>query len=96
MPKGHLDSLYDALISAGAGTIGNYTGVLSYSLVTGCWTALPGSNPYIGKAGEKSQAEEYKIEIRCDDDRLDDVLNAIKAAHPYEEPVINVIPLIGQ
>lgn len=36
---------------------------------------------------------EERIEMRCDDDRLGDVLAAIRHAHPYEEPAIDVYPL---
>ena len=39
------------------------------------------------------QAEELKIEVCCRGERLCETLAAIRAAHPYEEPVINVIPL---
>ena len=38
-------------------------------------------------------AEELKIEVCCRGERLHETLAAVRAAHPYEEPVINVIPL---
>ena len=38
-------------------------------------------------------ATEIKIEVCCRADRLEQTLQAIKAAHPYEEAVINVLPL---
>ena len=41
------------------------------------------------------QAEELKIEVCCRGERLCETLAAVRAAHPYEEPVINVIPLAG-
>ena len=43
--------------------------------------------------GQLCRAEEIKIEVCCPAARLDETLAAVKAAHPYEEPVINVLPL---
>lgn len=34
-----------------------------------------------------------KVEVTCRIARLEETLAAVKAVHPYEEPVINVIPL---
>ncbi|MDR3766264.1 MAG: cytochrome C biogenesis protein, partial [Butyricicoccus sp.] len=36
---------------------------------------------------------ELKVEVTCRRERLAQTLEAVKAVHPYEEPVINVIPL---
>lgn len=36
---------------------------------------------------------ELKAEVTCRTERLKETLAAIKKVHPYEEPVINVIPL---
>jgi hypothetical protein len=40
------------------------------------------------------QGEEYKVETTCFADILESVIAAIRAAHPYEEPVIHVIELV--
>ena len=55
--------------------------------------ASGGTDPFLGTPGEVCQAEELKIEVCCQGERLCETLAAIRAAHPYEEPVINVIPL---
>ena len=39
--------------------------------------------------------EVWKVEVCCREDRLAETLAAARAAHPYEEPVINVLPLVG-
>ncbi len=41
-----------------------------------------------------SYEELYKAEVCCREDRLRETVLAIKAIHPYEEPVINAIQLI--
>lgn len=40
--------------------------------------------------------EEEKIETVCDVKILKQVLKRLREAHPYEEPVINIIPLIDE
>ena len=94
LPQTHLSALQHALAQAGAGHIGNYDCCLSYSPVTSCWRPLSGTHPYLGTTGELCTQPEIKVEVVCSTDRLDQTLQAIKAVHPYEEPVINVIPLL--
>jgi hypothetical protein len=40
--------------------------------------------------------EEVRIETFCDRDRAKAVVAAIRAAHPYEEPVIYLLPLLDE
>lgn len=91
--KTHFDVLREALRQVDAGHIGQYDGCLSYSEVKGCWRPLPGSKPFEGEENKLCWGEEYKVEVCCRAEKLEDTLAAVKAAHPYEEPVINVIPL---
>lgn len=93
IPELHFPVLQKALQEADAGHIGNYDCCLSFSRVTGQWRPLPGTDPYLGTENEICQAEELKVEVTVRGDRLEDTLRAVKAVHPYEEPVINVIPL---
>lgn len=94
-PESHLGAVREALWSVDAGHIGNYDRCLSWSRVNSCWRPLEGACPYDGRAGELSQAEEIKIEVCCREGRLAETVSAIKSAHPYEEPVINILPLAG-
>ena len=95
IPETHLAVLQKALQEADAGHIGKYDCCLSYSRVTGCWRPLEGANPYLGSAGEISSEPELKVEVTCRMDRVAETVAAVKRVHPYEEPVINVIPLLG-
>ena len=88
-----MELLRPALPSVDAGHIGNYDGCLSYSRVTGCWRPLEGTTPYLGKEGQFCAEPELKVEVTCRTERVEETLTAVKAVHPYEEPVINVIPL---
>ena len=91
LPESHLEAVQQALWSVDAGHIGRYDCCLSYSPVIGAWRPLAGTAPYLGRMGEVCHAPELKV--CCLAARLDETLAAIKSAHPYEEPVINVIPL---
>lgn len=93
IPKSYLKVLQEALRSVDAGHIGNYDSCLSYSEVTGCWRPLAGSNPYLGEKDIVSSEPELKVEVTCLREKVDTTVEAVKKVHPYEEPVINVIPL---
>ena len=93
IPEAHFDRLQQALQAVDAGHIGNYDCCLSYSRVTDCWRPLAGTSPYFGSVGEISAEPELKVEVTVRAERVDETVAAIKGVHPYEEPVINVIPL---
>lgn len=93
IPKTHLRVLQKALQDVDAGHIGNYDSCLSYSKVIGCWRPLAGTNPYIGTENVISEEPEIKVEVTIKGENLEKTIKAIKAVHPYEEPVINVIEL---
>ena len=93
IPENYLEILSQALQSADAGHIGKYDSCLSYSRVTGRWRPLDGADPFLGHAGEISEEPELKVEVVCLTARIRETLDAVKRVHPYEEPVINVIPL---
>ncbi len=93
IPESHFAELRKALQEADAGHIGNYDSCLSYSRVISTWRPLAGTDPFIGRENEISEEEELKVEVTVTGERLEETIAAVKAAHPYEEPVINVIRL---
>ena len=95
IPETHFRALQKALQEADAGHIGNYDSCLSYSRVTGTWRPLSGTNPFIGTEGVVSEESELKIEVTIRAEMLESVMRAVKAVHPYEEPLINVLPLVA-
>ena len=93
VPESHFEAVRQALRKADAGHIGNYDSCLSVSRVTGLWRPLEGTHPYLGEVGELCSAEELKVEVTVRASALQETLAAVRAAHPYEEPVINAIAL---
>lgn len=90
VPLKNADELTFALAGAGAGIIGNYT-VCSFR-VEGIGTFLggKGSKPKAGKKGKFEMVEEVKIEMICETDVLDNVIDEIYRVHPYEEPAYEI------
>ena len=95
LPEEDLPALEAALLAADAGHIGRYSSCFSYSPVTGCWRSPQDAHPHVGAPGEACRAPELKVEVTCRADRVRETVAAVKRVHPYEEPVINVIPLWG-
>ncbi len=95
IPETHLPALQEALRRVDAGHIGRYDCCLSVSRVTSYWRPLAGTSPFLGREGEISCEPELKVETVCRTDRLRETLDAIRAVHPYEEPVINALPLLA-
>jgi hypothetical protein len=61
--------------------------------VQGSYRPLEGANPFEGTIGVVSEGTEYKMEINCKREQVNNAIKIIKSIHPYEEPLINVIPL---
>jgi hypothetical protein len=96
IPETHVDALRKAIAEAGAGVIGNYDHCCSIMPVKGYWRPLDGANPYDGAVGEISEGHECKVEVNCPKTILPAVIKGIRSVHPYEEPLINIIPLMDE
>ncbi len=93
-PTTHADQIRKALAEAGAGHIGNYD-YCSFSVKgTGRFRPLDGANPHIGKQNEIEQVEEERIETVCPREKLNEIITKVREVHPYEEPAIDVYPLV--
>ena len=95
IPETHFSQLQKALQNLDAGHIGNYNSCLSYFPVIGTRRPLEGTRPFSGEEGKVSCEPELKVEVTIKAENLNETIKAIKAVHPYEEPVINAIPLIA-
>ena len=93
VPKGHELQIRDELAKIGVGRIGNYDHCVAIYPVQGYYRPLEGANPFEGKVGEISESVEYKIEVNCKRELVNEAIKVIKKIHPYEEPLINIFPL---
>ena len=69
------------------------TNVRSNAPSSGTFRALPGANPAVGEVGEEERVPELRLETVFPADRLDEVVAALRRAHPYEEPAFDVYAL---
>jgi len=93
VPEDEADKLREAIGNAGGGKVGNYT-YCSFSVKgTGRFLPIDGANPTIGQVGQLETVTEERIEITCDNDSVKEVVAAIREAHSYEEPAIDVYKL---
>lgn len=93
IPEKYLEDLRRNLNDIGALTIGGcYDNCMSISRVKSFWRPLEGAKPFNGEVGKVCEAEELKVEFCCRREDLDAAVNMIKSVHPYEKPVINVLP----
>ena len=93
VPPSHADAVRDAMGQAGAGVIGNYTFCTFSSVGVGRFMPEDGAHPTVGTIGKLESVEEERIETVCPQDKVRDVVEAIKTAHPYEEVPIDVYQL---
>ena len=94
VPREALDPLREALFSAGAGRIGDYERCSWYTAGTGTFLGGAGTSPAVGTAGSEQRIPELRLETVFPAERQDDVLAALRAAHPYEEPAFDVYELV--
>ena len=94
VPAEALDAMRDAVFEAGAGRIGDYERCSWYTEGTGTFLGGEGSDPTIGERGREERVPELRLETVFPEDRNDDVLAALRRAHPYEEPAFDVYPLL--
>ena len=93
VPQEYALKIRDALAEIGVGVIGKYDHCVAIHSVQGFFRPLPGANPFDGEIGEIKETVEYKLEVNCRRELVNDAIQVIRTIHPYEEPLINVIPL---
>ncbi|KFH42748.1 putative GTP cyclohydrolase 1 type-like protein [Hapsidospora chrysogenum ATCC 11550] len=86
-----------AIFAAGAGRYpgpGGYTECCWSTAGTGQFRPGDASNPHIGSAGALEETPEVRVETLCVGERVArGAVEALKKAHPYEEPAYQVVKL---
>jgi hypothetical protein len=94
VPRESLDTVRDALFAAGAGKIGDYERCSWYAAGTGTFKGGPGTSPTLGESGREERVSELRLETVFPEERQEDVIAALRTAHPYEEPAFDVYALL--
>lgn len=93
VPESHADIVREAMGAAGAGKIGNYTSCSFSSRGIGRFKPEEGAHPAIGEVGKFESVMEERIEVVCERDKIENIIKAIKKAHPYEEVAYDIYSL---
>lgn len=96
IPIENVNEVRNAICEAGAGVIGNYTHCSMSTKCVGTFKPTDEANPYIGKRNNLEFVEEEKLEVVCDVNIVKNVISKLREVHPYEEPAIDIIPLIDE
>ena len=96
IPAENTEEVRNAICNEGAGIIGNYTYCTMTTKCTGTFKPSDKANPYIGEKNKIEFVEEDKLEAICDINIVKRVIKIIRGVHPYEEPAIDIIPLIDE
>ena len=94
VPEEALDATRDAVFAAGAGRIGDYERCSWYTAGTGTFRGGEKTSPSIGERGREQRVAELRLETVFPEESHDDVVAALRSAHPYEEPAFDVYALL--
>jgi dinuclear metal center YbgI/SA1388 family protein len=92
VPVEHRLAVQQALWSVGAGVINEYRECSYYVSGKGTFYGSAQSNPAIGQAGRLEEIAEDRLEVVCPRALVTQAIAALRQAHPYEEPAIDVYP----
>jgi dinuclear metal center YbgI/SA1388 family protein len=93
VPVDHLEAVRSAILAVGAGHIGNYS-ECSYSVEgTGTFKGGEGSQPFVGHPGTRHMEKEARLEIVLPAHLSGPAIQAMIAAHPYEEVAYDLVSL---
>lgn len=93
VPLSHAEKVRLALFEAGAGHIGNYSQCSFNAEGTGTFKGEEGTHPFAGTTGELHFEKEVKIEVVFPAWIERKLIQALLAAHPYEEVAYDIIAL---
>jgi len=96
IPIESVEKVRNAICEEGAGIIGNYTYCTMSTKCIGTFKPDDNANPYIGEKNKLEFVNEEKLEAVCDINIVKKVLKRLREVHPYEEPEIDIIPLIDE
>jgi dinuclear metal center YbgI/SA1388 family protein len=92
VPESHLTAVSEAIFSAGGGVIGNYARCSHRVRGDGTYVPLAGAAPFNGQVGDWALEPEIRLEVRVPLPRVEAIIRAMKAAHPYEEVAFDLTP----
>lgn len=96
VPTNYLEKVRMAVLDAGAGVIGNYTHCSTSFSGIGTFKPNREANPFVGEANQLETVQEERLEVIVYVSDVKKILSVIREVHPYEEPGIDIIPLLDE
>ena len=93
VPESAVTDVSEALFAAGAGNIGNYSSCSFRASGVGTFFGQAGTNPTVGQPGVREENPELRLETVLPIGRTARVIEALRKAHPYEEPAFDLVRL---
>ena len=93
VPPADVDTVKKALFDAGAGEIGNYRDCAFDIEGTGQFPPAEGADPTDGEIGQTYRAAEVRVEFVAPARLRRPLIDALRAAHPYEEPAFDILEM---
>lgn len=93
VPNTHTETVAAAMHGAGAGMFSKYDHCSFRTSGIGTFRAQAGAKPFLGTVGALETADEHRLEMLCEQWKINEVLAAMREAHPYEEIAYDVYPL---
>ncbi|HYB35619.1 MAG TPA: Nif3-like dinuclear metal center hexameric protein [Mycobacterium sp.] len=93
VPPEQADAVRAAVFEVGAGHIGDYSHCSWSVSGTGQFLPQDGASPTVGRVGAVERVTEDRVEVVAPARARPQVLSAMRAAHPYEEPAFDILAL---
>ena len=93
VPREYSENVKNALFKAGAGSIGFYDECSFTVSGSGTFRPIEGSNPFSGTKNVRENADEVMISAIFESEKQHQIINEMKAAHPYEEVAHQILNL---
>ncbi|KUI29141.1 Nif3-like dinuclear metal center hexameric protein [Mycobacterium sp. IS-1742] len=93
VPAENADAVREAMFGAGGGRIGDYSHCSWSTAGTGQFLPHEGASPAIGTVGSVEHVDEERVELIAPTARRRDLLDAVRGAHPYEEPAFDIFSI---
>ncbi|GAC1376674.1 MAG: YqfO family protein [Aquirhabdus sp.] len=99
VPDSHVEVVKKAIFAAGAGRYASKEARASYDSCSwqvmgqGQFQPLEGAMPFIGDVGKLETVAEWRVETVVEDAYIQAVIQALRAAHPYEMPAFDAVKI---
>ena len=93
VPESHLSQVKEAVFLAGAGKIGEYRSCCWQVLGCGQFTPSAAAQPFLGEPEKLQEVAEWRVEMVLEARFKMPVYQALKKAHPYEEPAFDFMKI---